>query len=246
MRPCFAKMTAGLAQTAAVTLPLACCSLRSAVSSALSRRRSAPGIPPGHAIASHCLSTQSPINMSATTFSPRDIRTSSSGSTLATVTSAPARVSTSVMQAVSISSESFATGTSTRNVDPSTGAAATCTCPRALRHLLLRLLKQAPRVAFLLMVASAKLATTIDEVPTPVYELAFGCAGSTANLCPGADACVADVRPAGAWNARAAGAKAEAALIISRMMPTTLNTPADGRLQFHGAICKAAPTNSPL
>ena len=112
--PCVAKMTAGAAQTEVVNLPAAACDFRSSVRVAESRSRSAPGMPPGQAIASQSWPLHSSMLQSATTLRPRDMRTCSEGMTEATITSAPARTRVSVMHAVSISSESSATGTSTR------------------------------------------------------------------------------------------------------------------------------------
>lgn len=51
--PCLAKTTAGLAHTAAVTLPAPLCFLSISTSGAQSLRCSAPGMPPGQAMASH-------------------------------------------------------------------------------------------------------------------------------------------------------------------------------------------------
>eukprot|EP00964_Phaeocystis_antarctica_P160396 scaffold131959_cov63-Phaeocystis_antarctica.AAC.4 len=112
-RPCGAKTTAGDAQTAAASLPALACASSSSLSSAESRRCSAPGIPPGSAMASHCLPTHSLMVQSATTVRPRASLTvvRPSGMTDAVTTVAPARASTSVMHASSMSSEASAIGT---------------------------------------------------------------------------------------------------------------------------------------
>ena len=58
-RPCGANTTAGAAQTAATSLLALAWARSISLSSAESRRCSAPGIPPGQAMASHCLPTHS-------------------------------------------------------------------------------------------------------------------------------------------------------------------------------------------
>jgi hypothetical protein len=80
------------------------------------------------------------VDTQAPTLRPRDMRTCSSGITEATTTSAPARVSVSVMHDVSISSLSSATGTSTvRRL--------ACACMHRLDHLVFMLMLSAGTAA---------------------------------------------------------------------------------------------------
>ena len=112
--PWLARTTAGDAQMAAVTaFSRRCWRLRSSVSAPLSRRRSAPGIPPGRTIASKSSSAHSVTSLSATRTTPREQVTCRDSSTDATVTCAPARRSTSIGTTASISSDPLATATST-------------------------------------------------------------------------------------------------------------------------------------
>mmetsp|Transcript_38566 Transcript_38566/g.46646 ORF Transcript_38566/g.46646 Transcript_38566/m.46646 type:complete len:297 (+) Transcript_38566:408-1298(+) len=125
-RPLDSSTTAGAAHIAAAGRPASTCDRNAASNAMQSRRRSAPGMPPGMAIRSKGSwpgPTTSVSATSATTWTPRDMEHwrrgfSPSCSTEANTTSAPALRNTSTTVTVSISSLPSATGTSTRLVSP--------------------------------------------------------------------------------------------------------------------------------
>ena len=95
-RPFPSRTTAGAAQMAPSKRPASSCRSSIATSSGVSRRRSAPGIPPGRTMASKsAVDGSAPIVVSATIRTPREAVIIASFSTDATVTSTPARRSTS-------------------------------------------------------------------------------------------------------------------------------------------------------
>mmetsp|Transcript_4537 Transcript_4537/g.8461 ORF Transcript_4537/g.8461 Transcript_4537/m.8461 type:complete len:236 (+) Transcript_4537:514-1221(+) len=116
-RPWGLSTTAGEAHIAAYAFLASACFLRMVCSEAQSRRRSAPGMPPGRATMSNSPSSQSFTKQSATNFIFRDISHCRVSSTDATTTSTPALRSTSTIILASISSDPVPIGTRTRLAD---------------------------------------------------------------------------------------------------------------------------------